>query len=70
MHTINLLVEARYETPIVGAPGRELACSAMRSSKLQMASCDDNRPPEMVIHFGSLDFPFNDEGEVIGTLEA
>jgi hypothetical protein len=65
MHIINLLVGARYETPTVGVPGMVLVCYALRSSKLWMASRDDNRPPGLVIHFGSLDFPFNDEGEVV-----
>jgi hypothetical protein len=38
-------------------------------SKLWMASCDANQPPGMEIHFRSLDFPFNDEGEAIRALE-
>jgi hypothetical protein len=35
-----------------------------------MVSSNDNRPPGTVIHFGSLKFPFNGEGEAIRALEA
>jgi hypothetical protein len=64
MSTINLLVEARYETPTVGAPGRGLTRSVKNYPSFG-ASHDDNRPPRTVIRFGILDLPFNDEGEAI-----
>jgi hypothetical protein len=67
--TINLLVGVRYETSTVGAPGSRLARSATRLSKLRMASRNNNRPPRTVIRFGSLDFPFDVEGEAIRSLE-
>jgi hypothetical protein len=54
----------RFETPIVGAPGRELACSATKFSKLQMVSDDGDRvwTPGTTIYFRSLDFIVNNEG--------
>ena len=60
----------RYETPTVGVPGRGLAGFAMRLSKLRIASRDDNQPPRMTIHFGTLDFPSNSEGEATMAPEA
>jgi hypothetical protein len=65
MRIINFLVRVKYETQTVGALGRGLASSAMRTSKFRMASHTDNRPPGTIIHFGSLDFPFNGKGEAI-----
>jgi hypothetical protein len=59
-----LLVVERFETSIVGAPGRGLQHSEMRFSKLQMASRGANRPLG-TIRFGSLNFPFNGKGEAI-----
>jgi hypothetical protein len=40
MRTINLLVGARFETPIVSALGRWLVCSMAKFTKLRMASTD------------------------------
>jgi hypothetical protein len=40
----------------------------MRLYKLHMASHNDNQPPKMVIHYGSLTFPITGEGEEIRVL--
>jgi hypothetical protein len=68
--TINLLVGARFEILTVGVPGRRLACSDTKFSKLWMANRNANRTPRTTICLENLNFPFNDEGEGIRALKA
>ena len=49
-------------------PGRGLVHFVMRLYKLRMASHNDNRPPKMVICYGSLTFPITIKGEEIRVL--
>jgi hypothetical protein len=55
MCTINLLVGVRFKTPIV--PGRALASSATKFSKLRMARNNVGvvRAPRAIVRFGNFD---------------
>jgi hypothetical protein len=63
MRTVNLLVGARFKTPIVGVPRRGLARSAAKFSKLRMTRDDSSAvwTPRTTIRFKSLDFVVNKE---------